>query len=84
MRQNVYNPIHRFFHHSDGILVAVRVTIARSKDETKEEKRARKQAVKEERHSRRANKKSTQDVFANERKQHLQDLKNTKKGVRTL
>ncbi|EJD03733.1 Low temperature viability protein [Fomitiporia mediterranea MF3/22] len=59
-------------------------TIARKKDESKEEKRARKQAVKEERQTRRAEKKITQEQFANERRNQLNAHSNLKKGIRKL
>lgn len=45
-----------------------RQTIARSKDETPEQKKARKQEVKKERQARRQEKKGTKEVFGNERK----------------
>ena len=65
-------------------LLAVQVTIVRPKDETKEEKRARKQAVKETRKSRRVDKKATKDLFAVEKKQQINVLKGTNKGIRHL
>ncbi|EPQ60146.1 LTV-domain-containing protein [Gloeophyllum trabeum ATCC 11539] len=47
----------------------VRVTVVRTRNESKEEKKARKQAVKAERRTRRAEKKSTKEEFSNEIKQ---------------
>ena len=51
-----------------SILVAARVTVTRSKGESKEEKKSRKKAVKEERQQRRTEKKGNKDSFALERK----------------
>ncbi|CCM03778.1 uncharacterized protein FIBRA_05925 [Fibroporia radiculosa] len=49
---------------------ATRVTIIRSKNESKEDKKARKQAVKAERQSRRLDKKATKEQFSAEAKRH--------------
>ncbi|KAH8119968.1 Low temperature viability protein [Phellopilus nigrolimitatus] len=62
-----------------------RVTVARPKNESKDEKHARKQAVKEGRQARRVEKKATKDQFFNEKKHLLQVLANTpKRGIRKL
>lgn len=58
---------------------AVRVTIARKKDETPEEKRARKQAVKAERQARRTEKKATKESFSKEVKRQVQSLTDKEK-----
>jgi len=50
------------------ILSAVRVTVARPKGELREDKKARKKAVKEERQQRRIEKKGNKETFALERK----------------
>ena len=60
-----------------GILIlcpAVRVTIARPKNESAEEKKARKQAVKAERQARRSDKKATKERFSKEVRQQAQTL----------
>ncbi len=50
--------------------------VARARDETPEDRKARKQAVKEERRARRAGKKSTKSAFkAEEQRQHEQQLR---------
>lgn len=46
-----------------SLSIAARVTIARPRDESKEEKKARKQAVKAERQGRRVEKKATKQEF---------------------
>lgn len=58
---------------------AVRVTIARSKNETAEEKKARKQAVKAERQARRSEKKTTRETFSKETKRQVQSLADKEK-----
>ena len=50
------------------ILSAIRVTVARPKGELREDKKARKTAVKEERQQRRIEKKGNKETFALERK----------------
>ncbi|KAI0778643.1 LTV-domain-containing protein [Trametes elegans] len=57
----------------------VRVTIARRKDETPEEKKARKQAVKAERQTRRSEKKATKESFSKEVKRQVQSLADKEK-----
>ncbi|KAI0715091.1 Low temperature viability protein-domain-containing protein [Earliella scabrosa] len=52
----------------------VRVTIARPKNESAEEKKARKQAVKAERQARRSDKKATKERFSKEVRQQAQTL----------
>lgn len=54
--------------------IASRVTVARSRDESKEDKKARKQAVKAERQNRRAEKKTTKQEFNAAIKQQTQIL----------
>lgn len=58
---------------------AVRVTIARPKEETAEEKKARKQAVKAERQARRSEKKTTRESFSKETKRQVQSLADREK-----
>lgn len=58
---------------------AVRVTITRPKEETAEEKKARKQAVKAERQARRSEKKTTRETFSKETKRHVQSLADREK-----
>ncbi len=60
-------------------LTAVRVTIARPKEETAEEKKARKQAVKAERQARRSEKKTTRETFSKETKRQVQSLADREK-----
>jgi len=61
------------------------VTITRPRNESKEEKQLRKQAVKLERQTRRTEKKATQHQFSSERKRQLQILANTEgKGIKKL
>ncbi|KAL7413669.1 Low temperature viability protein-domain-containing protein [Mrakia frigida] len=55
----------------DGEPIPKQGTLIRPKDETPAEKKARKAAVKEERQSRRAQKKSTKDLFTKERNQQM-------------
>ena len=67
---------------------AVRVTVARSKNETLEEKKARKQAVKAERQARRLDKKATKEQFSKATRQQAQSLAQRektkmKKGVKS-
>ncbi|KAL1951247.1 hypothetical protein VTO73DRAFT_396 [Trametes versicolor] len=57
----------------------VRVTIARPKEETAEEKKARKQAVKAERQARRSEKKTTRESFSKETKRQVQSLADREK-----
>ncbi|KAI0361122.1 LTV-domain-containing protein [Trametes cingulata] len=57
----------------------VRVTVARKKDETPEEKKARKQAVKAERQARRSEKKATRETFSKEVKRQVQSLADKEK-----
>ncbi|EJD52187.1 Low temperature viability protein [Auricularia subglabra TFB-10046 SS5] len=51
-----------------------RETVTRPRDETPEEKKARKQAVKEERQARRVEKKATKVAFANESRKQVKNL----------
>lgn len=55
-------------------VAAVRETVTRPRDETAEEKKARKQAVKDERHARRAEKKATKEAFASESRKRVKTL----------
>ncbi|KAI0639864.1 Low temperature viability protein-domain-containing protein [Trametes polyzona] len=57
----------------------VRVTVARKKNETPEEKKARKQAVKAERQARRSEKKATRESFSKEVKRQVQSLADKEK-----
>ncbi|KAG8836077.1 hypothetical protein FRC17_010010 [Serendipita sp. 399] len=60
-------------------------TTTRPKNETTEEKRARKQALKKERQERRQQKKQSKDVFAQERKQQNKSLTGRQQtGIRKL
>ncbi|KAL7285608.1 hypothetical protein ACG7TL_000712 [Trametes sanguinea] len=59
--------------------IAVRVTVARKKGETPEEKKARKQAVKAERQARRVEKKATKESFSKEVKRTVQSLADKEK-----
>ncbi|KAM5531348.1 hypothetical protein V8D89_014993 [Ganoderma adspersum] len=52
----------------------VRVTVTRPKNETTDEKKARKQAVKAERQARRSDKKATKEIFSKEVKQQARSL----------
>ncbi|KAI5124132.1 hypothetical protein M0805_000943 [Coniferiporia weirii] len=73
------------FVDSETIRPTVHISVARPRNESKEEKRVRKQVVKEERQARRLEKKATKDQFSNEKKHQLQVLANLpKKGVRKL
>ena len=63
-------PLVRFIHCSP----AVRVTVTRPKNESAEEKRARKQAVKSERQARRIDKKVTKERFSKEVGQQARSL----------
>ncbi|TFY68604.1 hypothetical protein EVJ58_g912 [Rhodofomes roseus] len=56
-----------------------RVTISRPKDESKEDKQARKQAVKAERQQRRVDKKATKEQFSSEAKRQNRTLANKEK-----
>ncbi|KAG8827263.1 hypothetical protein FRC19_004469 [Serendipita sp. 401] len=65
--------------------VPAKGTITRPKNETTEEKKARKQAIKKERQERRQQKKTSKDVFAQERKQQHKSLIAQKQtGIRKL
>ncbi|KAF8526308.1 LTV-domain-containing protein [Hysterangium stoloniferum] len=61
-----------------------RTTITRPRNETKEEKKARKQAVKQERQARRSDKKATKDQFSTERKHMVKVLTNRPAVVKKL
>ena len=77
--------IYARFHNSDHQLGPPSSTISRRKDESKEEKKARKGAVKEERQARRAEKRATKEQFSREKKQQLNALANRDgRGVRKL
>lgn len=66
-------------------LPAVQGVISRPKDETKEEKRARKQVVKAERQARRVEKRETRETFSNEKREQLRTLANRDtRGLRKL
>lgn len=60
-------------------LSAQRVTVARPKNESKEDKKARKHAVKAERQQRRSEKKATKEQFSSEAKRQNQTLVNKEK-----
>lgn len=53
---------------------AVRITVSRPMNETADEKKARKRAVKAERQARRSDKKATRERFSKEVKQQAQTL----------
>lgn len=61
-------------HMLSNLCKAVRVTVTRPKNETADEKKARKQAVKAERHARRSDKKATKERFSKEVKQQARSL----------
>lgn len=64
---------------------ATRITITRPKDESKEDKKSRKLAVKAERQARRVDKKANQERFSSEIKQQARRLSdNDKKKLRKL
>lgn len=54
----------------------VKQTISRARDETKDDKKARKQAVKAERQARRVDKKATKEQFNSEIRHQAQGLSN--------
>lgn len=58
------------------IITARRVTIVRSRDESKDDKRARKAAVKSERQARRTEKRATKEQFGAETKHQLKGITN--------
>ena len=58
---------------------AARQTITRPKDESKEDKKRRKQALKTERQERRSEKKATKEQFSTEAKRQSQSLMNKEK-----
>lgn len=62
------------------VLAAVHHTITRPKDESKEDKKARKQAVKAERQLRRADKKATKEQFSSEKKTQVKTLTSKEKN----
>lgn len=57
----------------------IRETITRPRDESKEDKKVRKQAVKAERQGRRADKKAKKEQFSTEMKHQLKDIANKEK-----
>jgi protein LTV1 len=57
----------------------VHTTITRPRGEAKEDKKARKQLVREERQARRVHKKATKDLFSTELKQQKKVVINTEK-----
>ena len=62
---------------SHGLLIlssAARVTVTRPKNETAEEKKARKQAIKADRQARRTDKKATKERFSKEARQQSHSL----------
>lgn len=61
------------------LLSAIHVTVTRPKNESKEDKKARKQAVKAERQARRADKKSNKEQFSSEIKQQAKLLSEKEK-----
>lgn len=63
--------------------LVVKQTISRPRDESKEDKKARKQAVKAERQVRRIEKKATQEQFSTEMKLQAQGLANKAQSSRT-
>ncbi|TIA90344.1 hypothetical protein E3P81_02462 [Wallemia ichthyophaga] len=68
-------------YHSDTLATPKKTTIARDRNETKEEKKARKQAAKSGKQSRRVEKKETKEAFAGERKSQQSKSANEKKRV---
>lgn len=62
--------------HSLMCRIAAHHTITRKKNETAEEKQARKQAVKAERQTRRLDKKTTKERFSKEARKQTQSLAN--------
>ena len=58
---------------------AVRETVTRPRNESKEDKKARKQAVKAERQARRVDKKATKEQFSTEIKCQLKGITNKEK-----
>ncbi|KAG1771304.1 Low temperature viability protein-domain-containing protein [Suillus occidentalis] len=64
-------------------LSVAKQTISRPREESKEDKKARKQAVKAERQVRRIEKKATQEQFSTEMKHQAQDLANKAQSSRT-
>ena len=65
-------------------LSAARITVSRPKNESKEEKKARKHAVKAERQERRAEKKSTKEQFAHAIKQEVRTAAVKENMAKTL
>ena len=57
----------------------MRETVTRPRDESKEDKKARKQAVKAERQARRVDKKATKEQFSTEVKHQLKGIANKEK-----
>ena len=66
------------------ILEATKTTVTRSRDESKEDKRARKQTVKAERQAKRVEKKTTKEVYNTEARRQSQVLSHKAVGVRKL
>ncbi|KAK7686584.1 hypothetical protein QCA50_010184 [Cerrena zonata] len=64
----------------DDASLPVHHTITRPKDESKEDKKARKQAVKAERQLRRADKKATKEQFSSEKKTQVKTLTSKEKN----
>ena len=62
------------------LCVAIRHTVTRPKNESKEDKKARKQAVKAERQSRRVEKKATKEQFSSEARTQTKTLTSKEKN----
>jgi protein LTV1 len=63
----------------DEVTSAIRETITRPRDESQEEKKARKQAVKADRQARRKDKKATKEQFSSEAMQQIKGIVNKEK-----
>ncbi len=74
-----YSSYHLSQLKSHAIWLATHVTITRPRDESKEEKRARKQAVKVERQQRRVDKKATKEQYSSEIKTQVKRLSDIEK-----
>jgi protein LTV1 len=75
-----------FTDESLSLLYVVNLGVARSKSESKEDKKARKAALKEQKRSRRTEKKATKEAFKNEEAKQINTLQNQRvnKGVKHI
>lgn len=71
-------------HRCSSFVSAIRQTVTRPRDETAEEKKARKQAVKVERQARRVDKKATKEQFSTELKHQMKGIANKETKLRKL